>query len=378
MTDTRKELLFEALDTEDMDTFLFLLRKFESFTQEDKDFCLYRTILRAKDFSFVKKILDLYGSLDYADDKKRTLIHYAVSGFLIETVEFLLKNGFTLEDRSQAGSTPLLTAACNTENPQMIYYLVDQGADIEAVDEEKCTLGIEAAKNPCLKVVKACFDCGGRLEDKDSDGWTPLMNAVRYNENMDVVDFLRNLGADYLEKTSEKTNLLHLAALNTYKGMGDYISHYFYTYEADDAGITPMELVLRHNPNPEVLEVFMDSQKKENVFVVCKNPSEAVIEKFFTTYANINDQTGDFSYPLHQIARQNDNLDVLKLALYGLEAVPSVLDLYGKNILHYAAMNENKDLYHWLVEQEEYAFLQNQKDENGKKPDFYLAHPEEF
>ena len=80
------------------------------------------------------------------------------------TVQAAIDAGANLEARDDRdGRTPLMYAAWENENPEVVQLLIDAGADLEARDET---------------------------------GRTPLMHAASDNENAEVVQLLLDAGAD--------------------------------------------------------------------------------------------------------------------------------------------------------------------------------------
>ncbi len=52
-----------------------------------------------------------------------------------EIIQFLIKKGVDVRQKSANGWTPLMFAGARTENPEIIQLLIDKGADVNAKDE---------------------------------------------------------------------------------------------------------------------------------------------------------------------------------------------------------------------------------------------------
>ena len=147
--------------------------------------------------------------------------------------------------------------------------------------------------------------------------------------------------------------------------------------DTDDKGVTPFQLAAMNNPNPNVLQIFMDAQKEETFFNVCCNPNPGVIVKLLQSGFAANFETSDFSRPIFWVAKNNENPEVLA-ALLSAGAIVETKDLWGRNFVHYAAANENPAIYDWIKSHEEFSGMFESEDSESHDPEYYRSHPDEF
>jgi uncharacterized protein len=82
--------------------------------------------------------------------------------------------------RDEDGYT-LLLVACGVgapDNADVVTYLLDCGADIEARNSNKSTALLRTAVSGKLNCLRALLLKGAAVEPKDRIGWTPLTYAV--------------------------------------------------------------------------------------------------------------------------------------------------------------------------------------------------------
>ncbi|GGD97777.1 ankyrin repeat domain-containing protein [Paenibacillus nasutitermitis] len=88
----------------------------------------------------------------------------------------------------------VLHGAVMTENTKMTRYLLDQGADVNATNDEGIS-PLHIALYPAI--VKCLLEGGADINKKSSDGSTPLhTQAADGEERLDVVELLLAKGAD--------------------------------------------------------------------------------------------------------------------------------------------------------------------------------------
>ncbi len=91
--------------------------------------------------------------------------------------------------------TPLLCAARYCENPDVIQFMINEGADIHAQTEHGVTVLMLAAFMNTIEVIDVLLKAGAKLKDQDDKGTTPLMWASKSLESDDVIDFLISKGS---------------------------------------------------------------------------------------------------------------------------------------------------------------------------------------
>ena len=119
----------------------------------------------------------------------------------ITTVNFLVEEGADIEAKNNEGHIPLVWASC-CGYLEIVEFIVDKGADIEAKDEHGHTPLIIASEFGHIKVVKFLIERGADIEAKDNDGYTPLITASMFGHNIEVVKFLIEKGADIEAKNN--------------------------------------------------------------------------------------------------------------------------------------------------------------------------------
>ena len=81
----------------------------------------------------------------------------------------------------------------------------EEGVNVNARDEYKCTALHWASENGHLDIVKYLVESGADINAKDYSGWTPL-HVAAWNGRLDVVKYLLKHEADvYSKNISGKT-----------------------------------------------------------------------------------------------------------------------------------------------------------------------------
>jgi ankyrin repeat protein len=133
------------------------------------------------------------------DSKGRTVLEIAILWCLIDTVKLLLLNGADPNFRAKNGKTPLMKAAIlgiQDARPmqhklQIMMYLLDSGAEIDAQTPEGKTALMYAVINSRLEVVELLVGSGASLTITDHQG----------NQAKDMInEFSSPQQQDYLRK----------------------------------------------------------------------------------------------------------------------------------------------------------------------------------
>ncbi|MGI9256467.1 MAG: ankyrin repeat domain-containing protein [Salinispira sp.] len=114
-----------------------------------------------------------------------------------EDLQNALSAGIDINARDENGTTPLMAASGNTQNPDVITVLINVGADINARDENGSTPLMAAARNnQNPDVITTLINAGADINAQNKHRWTALMEAARYNENPEIITTLLNAGAN--------------------------------------------------------------------------------------------------------------------------------------------------------------------------------------
>ena len=157
--------------------------------------------------------------------------------------------------------TRLHYAAWNNDDPEVVRLLLDQGADLHALDEYGQTPFLMAAlENENVEVFRLLLERGADPYAEDEYGNTALHNAAHANDNVEVLRFLLDMGA-YVGTTTDDdgSTALHSAAGNNPNvEVVRFLLERIAVDVTDDHGSTPLHWAARWNENPKVLEVLLD------------------------------------------------------------------------------------------------------------------------
>ena len=143
-------------------------------------------------------------------------------------VKEALKKGAKVNVEDEYGFTPLVRAAMNNPDPEVVRTLIEADADIHVVSEGGDVLQMAARSTPAPEVIKILIDAG--LGEEINEGaMTPLMLAALENPHPAVIRALVEAGAD----------------VNA--------------YEAYETGRTALIIAAQNNPEPGVILALLDA-----------------------------------------------------------------------------------------------------------------------
>ncbi|XP_014278504.1 putative ankyrin repeat protein RF_0381 [Halyomorpha halys] len=116
-----------------------------------------------------------------ADVRLRTtttaLLAATVSGN-VKAVNFLLMHGADIEEMANNGKTPLISAV-SEGHEDVVEALLNRGASLHATDDGRGNTALHiAAKKGYLKIAEILLKHGHKIDIKNSDGKTPLDEAI--------------------------------------------------------------------------------------------------------------------------------------------------------------------------------------------------------
>lgn len=97
---------------------------------------------------------------------KETPMHIATSKYIGQSIPYLLlENGAEIDPRSRGGMTPLHSSIIMNPRPEkLVGYLLDHGANINAVDDNNFSAIMFAAQRKDIKMVDLLMNRGASLD----------------------------------------------------------------------------------------------------------------------------------------------------------------------------------------------------------------------
>ncbi|MGA2766282.1 MAG: ankyrin repeat domain-containing protein [Spirochaetia bacterium] len=221
-----------------------------------------------------------------------------------QSVQDAITKGANTKARDSMGRGPLLVAASNNPNPEVITILLKAGEDINGLDGEgnnclvwaarnnlevittllKAGADVEtreplydanalmwaASDNPDPKVITALLNAGSDIKSCNRDNVTTLMWAAMRNKNAEVIVTLLNAGAEVnAQDSGGRTALTWAAKSNPNPGVITTLLDAGSNIEVlDFMGHTPLMIAAETNPSPEViislLKAGVDAKAKDN------------------------------------------------------------------------------------------------------------------
>ena len=127
-------------------------------------------------------------------------------------VSAAIKAGAVVNAKGVFGQTPLMAAAGDNKNSDVIAALVKAGADVNAKNPIGDTPLMRAAQfNANPDVIAALLKAHADVHARRNDGWTPLMHAANHNSTPAVIATLIKAGADIHAKNEKGQTALDIA-----------------------------------------------------------------------------------------------------------------------------------------------------------------------
>ena len=153
--------------------------------------------------------------------------------------------------------------ALEEKSNTLFSYLVQNGADLKAQDEEGNTILHRAIMLQRGKLAKQLIKEGADIFQRTFAAETPLMMAVRFGLQ-DVVRMLALKGGDLFEKNFKGDSLLHIAArTDQAEVIGYLLDKGLHTMDMNRDGQRPMDLAVR----PAIKQLLsLDNPKQHDIY----------------------------------------------------------------------------------------------------------------
>jgi len=162
----------------------------------------------------------------------------------IQTIKQLIESGTDPNKQYTHNHKTLLHHATMNDNFDIVKYLVEHGANVNAIDWCNATPLQLAASNSNIHIVKYLVESGANVNYSDEFGYTPLLYAA-YDNNVVSDDgslphnrgscdvdgtqtmcYLLDHGADINHKNNYGDDAIEIARVNKNSYVADYIMSY--------------------------------------------------------------------------------------------------------------------------------------------------------
>jgi ankyrin repeat protein len=165
--------------------------------------------VKGNDVAVLRKMAEGGFDIKIADPEGNGAMHVAAAGGAKEAAEFLLNKGFAVDAKGAKGRTPLM-AAVIADRPEMVQWLIKQGADPKVKDED----GFMALMLAVSGGGKGSVAELAPYHRDDLDSALLLASLVGKAE---IIDELTNYGASVYARMEDGRTPLMLAAQNGHK-----------------------------------------------------------------------------------------------------------------------------------------------------------------
>ncbi|CAD5112443.1 DgyrCDS1665 [Dimorphilus gyrociliatus] len=344
------------------------------------------------DETIVKMCLTSGASIDTKKANGETAVHIAASRGSVNILEILFqaqpdKKLKSLQSKDSSMMTPLHTAAL-FDKPDVIEYLIQQGADVNETNQDGMTPLLLAASKKAWKAMemlmnkkadlfctddnkrnilhlivtnggrpeKMCFLCckvkvKSLLNDQDSEGCTPLHYASRTGNFNTIAAFI-DMGAFLNVKDREKQSPLHFAArygrFHSCKRLLNVVNGMNILNELDETGQTPLHLA-SYGGHTRVVDFLLtmgaslqkDFAGNSPAHLAASSGYMATLSVLLDWNGNLtNDENSDGNTPLH-LAALNGHASCVNLLLTRNAAFKK--NSRSEHFMDMIILNEHKD-----------------------------------
>ena len=172
-----------------------------------KDHTAFMVALSSKHMEMAKFLIEHGADINATNAKGATMLWMAVDNGDLELAKFLIGNGADVNfDEKNIG--PILIRTSINHNPEMAEYLISKGANVNGKNKHGRTpLMAAAAQARNINLVKLFIKHGADVNARNSKGGSALMAASRYG-NIEIARTLIEHGADVHIRNNEGKSML--------------------------------------------------------------------------------------------------------------------------------------------------------------------------
>ncbi len=219
---------------------------------------------RKGDLNAVKNLLkenkDLLESLD---QNGKTPLHIACYSAQVDVVKYLIEQGANINASTYAKLSPLHWAVHSYSDPvtkkETIEFLLSKSPELANLQNDKGITPLMWAANDLEETIQLLIDHGADVNARDFNGYSALHSWTRWWPE-DKSEFLIQQGADVNTRDANGRTPLHIAAIAGRENRARLFLKYGGDINVkDNLGYTPLDLAIKFNH-----KTLVDFFKKEN------------------------------------------------------------------------------------------------------------------
>ncbi len=263
--------------------------------------------------------------LEMVDDKKKSLLHYAVTGSAMDVIKYLLNQDINVNLADQYGETPLFDCA-RKGKVQIAKRLIEKFANVN-VENRQGELPIHLASfKGDLDMIKLLIESGSFMNKQTKEDKYPVHYAIA-GGRYDVIDFL-------IKKS------------NQYYSMRDAHGNTLLHHAAKTSNVQMIDMLLNQNLDPNALNDHFETP----IFNAVRFGTVETIRLLLASDAYIDIKNRRFETPLDtaMIFNKVDNLAYISDYM----TTPKYERLAEKQALSIAVLNRDHIYLRKLIERQ--------------------------
>ncbi|KAJ7759528.1 ankyrin repeat-containing domain protein [Mycena metata] len=273
----------------------------------------------------------------------------------LDVVKFLIEHGADVNAENENGYTSLYLASQNG-HLDIVKFLVENNANIEASDKYGYTSLYRASANGHLEVVKFLIEHGANTEASNKGGWTSL-SIASHNGCLDVVKFLIEHGANIEARVKSGYTSLSMASENGHLDVVKFLIERGANIEARGAYGPTSLFLASENGHLGVVKFLIEhgadintrSSYGQTSLCMASAYGHLDVVKFLIEHGANIEASDPEGWTSLSFASRNGYLKVVKFLIeHGADI--NAKDKYGRTSLSIASRDGHPDIVKFLIE----------------------------
>ncbi|EAX89571.1 ankyrin repeat protein, putative [Trichomonas vaginalis G3] len=212
-------------------------------------------------FGTLEFVIGLHNNVNIRNSDDKTPLHIAAENGSIENIRTLIFHGADIDVHDKEGNTPLHLAV---GNEMVAKFLIENGANINSVNEKGQTPILYADFNYKINFLKYYISKGAYVNQKDLKGKT-LFHYAAEGKYHEIIRTLISLGADINAKDNDGNTPLHCSVKKLHEKTTDFLICNFADINArNNKGQTPLHIASMYK-NYQLIELLKSRNADESI-----------------------------------------------------------------------------------------------------------------